>query len=82
MNMPLYTIKDDLTGYGVPFATDNDGTAMRYFNQAFNADNSIYSQNPEHFNLYFVGNFDNQSGEIDCDKPRYVCSALDFRKDK
>ena len=52
MVMPLYSIKDDLTGYSVPFATDNDGTAMRYFNQAFMQPNSIYSINPSHFNLY------------------------------
>lgn len=81
MKFPLYSIKDDLIGYGVPFAADNDAVAMRYFKQACSAPESIYAQNKSQFNLYAIGLFNNESGEIFSEQTRYVCSALDFEKE-
>lgn len=77
----MYSIKDDLIGYGVPFATDNDAVAMRYFNQAVIQPNSIYSLNKSQFNLYRIGTFDTESGRFEPSDPCYVCSALDFDKE-
>ena len=82
MKTNMYSIKDDLIGYGVPFATDNDAVAMSYFHSAVVQENSIYSLNKSHFNLYKVGTFDTESGNFDPIDPAYVCSALDFDKEK
>ena len=82
MVFPLYSIRDSLVGYGVPFCADNDAVAMRYFNQAISQPNSIYQMNKNQFDLYCVGEYDNQSGEIDSKAPRFICSATDFGNDK
>lgn len=81
MKTSLYSIKDDLVGFGVPFACDNDAVAMRYFHQAMVQPNSIYSLNKSQFNLYRVGTFDTESGSLIDNDSFYVCSALDFDKE-
>lgn len=80
MVYPLYSIKDDLTGYSIPFASDNDATGMRGFNEYISM-NKMMSQNRNQFNLYHVGEFDTESGELHGSTPRYICSALDFDKE-
>lgn len=81
MVYPLFSVKDDLTGYGIPFASDNDATAMRAFNQFIEQPNSLMGMNKSQFNLYHVGEFDTESGTIVGFTTRYVCSALDFDKE-
>ena len=80
MIYPLFSIKDDLTGYGIPFASDNDATGMRAFYEYVSM-NKLMSQNKSQFNLYHVGEFDTESGFISGSTPRYICSALDFDKE-
>lgn len=82
MLMPLYAIKDSLTGFGVPFSADNDPVAIRYFGQAVKSPNSMYFNNAKDFDLYFVGNFDNKSCVFSDFESRYICSAVDFLEDK
>lgn len=81
MKYPLFSIKDDLIGFGTPFAADNDAVASRFFNQAINQPNSIYQLNKSQFNLYYVGTFDSANCEIVDNDVRYICSALDFDKE-
>lgn len=81
MIYPLYSIRDSLVGYGIPFSCDNDAVAMRYFNQACSQPNSIYALNRNNFDLYSIGTFDTASGEIESAVPRYVCSANDLDKE-
>lgn len=79
MLYPIYSIKDDLIGYGVPFSADNDAVAMRFFHQAIVQPNSIYGLNKSQFNLYKLGDFDTSSGEVVPCSPTYICSANDFK---
>jgi len=81
MRYPLYSIKDDLIGFGVPFVGDNDPVAVRYFGQAVSQEGSVYSLNKSNFSLYKVGEFDTDSGEVFPSDRVYVCSALDFKED-
>lgn len=81
MKYPLFSIKDDLIGFGTPFAADNDAVASRFFNQAISQPNSIYQLNKSQFNLYYVGIFDSETCEITDNNFRYICSALDFDKE-
>lgn len=81
MRYPLFSIRDSLVGFGIPFSADNDAVAMRYFDQAIQQPNSIYSLNKNNFDLYSVGFFDTESGEIEPVQPKYICSANDFTKE-
>jgi len=38
------------------------------------------AEHPEDFNLYFIGTFDEESGELDSVKPLHLASALDGKK--
>lgn len=78
MVYPIYSIRDSLVGYGIPFPCDNDAVAMRHFDSIVKTPGSIYELNKNQFDLYCLGEFDTKSGEIKSDVPRYVCNANDF----
>ena len=81
MKYNVYSLKDELSGYGMPTLHDNDGMARRALKLAFDADNSILAANPADYTLYKIGVFDTDSGYIEsCDVHR-VCSCSDFRKE-
>lgn len=62
----LYCIRDELVGYGNPFAApDNDALVIRDFKTAVKApEPNACNQHPEDVVLYRVGTFDDQSGAL------------------
>lgn len=62
-----YAIKDNLAeAYMTPVLFDNDNLAIRWFTGVVNSkeQNEVIYNNPEDFELWKLGEFDNQSGTI------------------
>lgn len=62
-----YAIKDNLAeAYMTPVLFDNDNLAIRWFTGVVNSkeQNEVIYNNPEDFELWKLGEFDNQTGTI------------------
>lgn len=71
MKNRMYTIKDRLGVFKYPFAHHNDDCAIRDFVTLCrdNSKQTIISQYPEDFTLYYIGDFDDESAEINVMDP-------------
>lgn len=77
----MYAVRD--TGarlYGNPFFSVRDEVAVRDFSQAVNDPQSAMYHAPEDFALYWLGSFDDESGDFVCAEPKRLCLALSVRK--
>ena len=81
MIFPMYAVRDSLIGFSMPVIRDNDAVASRAFEFDCNRDDSPYRSHPEHFQLYYIGDYDTDNGDIDPAVARLVCSASDFVKE-
>ncbi|QCS36633.1 nonstructural protein [Capybara microvirus Cap3_SP_546] len=59
----LYSIQDNLTGFGEPFVCENDSVAMRIVRQAANESSSLYFS-PDDFKLWKIGTYDTKNGSL------------------
>jgi hypothetical protein len=61
----LYSIRDELVGFGKPFALPSDEVAVREYKKAVKADspNDVNTNIPDSV-LFCLATFDDQSGEI------------------
>lgn len=75
MLVNLYSIRDRKAGFLVPTHDINDETAQRNFAYAIQRADSMYLAFPDDYDLYYVGQYDTDSGEIAGCIPRHVCSA-------
>lgn len=66
MKQNLYTVKDHLYKFGDPFLCPTDDLAVRYFSRLVNGDkrSDNLAFKPADFDLFLVGEFDTESGEI------------------
>ena len=78
MKKNFYAILDVYNGYGMPIIQDNDGTAMRNFQNACCDKSSVYATHSADFSLWCVGAYDSDSGELIPEPARKICSAYDF----
>lgn len=81
MKFPVYAIRDSLIGFSMPVIRDNDSVAARSFEFDILRDDSPYKNHPEHFQLFNIGDYDTDDGNILGCPPRMVCSAIDFVKE-
>ena len=64
MMLGLYSIRDIHTGY-LSITTDiNDNSALRNFEHALEQQNTLYYTHPSDYDLYRVGTYDTETGEI------------------
>lgn len=71
----------DLKGkaYMQPFFSGTAGCAMRAFGDAVKDGKSPISAHPEDYQLFELGNFDDNSGVVVAVSPvKVLCSALDY----
>ena len=82
MLISIYAVHDiKADAFGSPIHQVNDEVAVRCLAAVARDKESSIGQNPEDFNLYCLGSFDNASGAIGgLDKPRLVCTALSVSK--
>ncbi len=67
MIVNMYSVRDNLTGYGYPFVQPNDDAALRNFKFLLTRESgSEFSVKPDDYSLYRVCRFDTDTGSI-CD---------------
>lgn len=68
MIFPIYSIKDSKVGFTPPTVDQNDGSAIRNFAYAIN-NGGIMNYSPNDFDLYKIGEFNDESGIVNSFKP-------------
>ncbi len=64
MKYGVYSIRDLKTGFLPPTVDLNDGSAIRNFEHACRAEESLFFSHPDDYVLFRVGTFDTDSGRI------------------
>jgi hypothetical protein len=65
MRLFMYAIFDSCSGvYDRPFCANADASAIRSFGDAAGSAESVIGMHPEHFSLYRIGLFDDNTSEI------------------
>lgn len=79
----LYSIKDSKVGYGQPFISHSDATAIRELHSAVNSPRgtTMIAECPEDFSLYALGSFNTDTGEL-ISKCEFICNAPLRNEDK
>jgi len=77
MKQEIYSIRDaKADNYGTPFFMNNEGLALRAFNDLAQDESSTVHNHPEDFSLYHIGIFDSESGEVKAtETPKFVANA-------
>lgn len=67
MIVNMYSVRDNLTGYGYPFVQPNDEAALRNFRYLLTRESgSEFSVKPDDYSLFRVASFDTDTGAF-CD---------------
>lgn len=78
MILNLYSVRDDLVGFGAPFLAQSDAVAMRMFKGSAQASEpNVVNTYPENKSLWIVGSFDDQTGKVEEFKSDLLCRAVD-----
>lgn len=82
MLVKWYSIYDDAAkAFMQPFPSSADGLATRMFANLVNDGKSQVSQSPADFTLFFLTDFDDQTGKFQqVDRPVVVCTALSVKR--
>lgn len=77
----IFVVFDKATGvYSQPMFTPHKGGMLRSFSDEVGNPESPYSKHPEHFSLFYIGEFDDCSGGLSpLAQPEFVCSATEFK---
>jgi hypothetical protein len=78
MKLKIYSIRDAKTEYfSAPFFNHTHGEAERNFKKACDDKNSNLNQFPEDYDLYCLGDYDDNSGQITpLDTPQHITKAV------
>lgn len=78
MKVKLYAVKDNLVGFLFPFGMQNDAMAKRLFISSAQAEapNAVNTY-PENKELWYLGEFDDQTGEVVSDV-KYLDTAMPY----
>lgn len=82
MRYPICCMRDQLTGFMNPFVAANIEVAQRDFKILINDDKQSLHYNPQHFDLYKVGEFDTDTGKIEPIEPELVLTGLSVLEQK
>jgi len=78
MLLKIYSIRDTKGEiYNTPFYQRTHGEAERNFKTVASDSKSTISQFPEDYDLYYLGEYDDQTGKIkSLDKPQHITKAI------
>lgn len=78
MQLKIFSIRDSKGEiYGQPFFQKTAGEAERNFKTLVNDNSSTVHKYPEDFDLYYLGEYDDQTGKIkSLDTPSHICKAV------
>lgn len=74
----IYSIRDAAAEYYMQLILQKtEGEAIRTFTTLVRDQNTSIAQNPEHYDLYYLGEFDDCEGKITTlDTPRHIMKAV------
>lgn len=80
MLMKAYTIRDSKAEtYGLPFFQATHGMAERSFRELVNDPQSKVNKFPEDFDLYYIGEYDDQTGKFEAlETPEHQLKAVNI----
>lgn len=62
--MKIYSIKDNKIGFSQVFVAPNNAAAIRMFGDTCRDKSTMFGSHPEDFDLYSVGEMDDNTGTI------------------
>jgi len=78
MKVQLYAIFDTCSGiYEKPFFHNADDAVKREFQDVVNEKDHAINKHPEHYSLWRLGNFDNNTGKVIDEKNECLWTALE-----
>lgn len=83
MKLNIYSIFDDTAkAYMQPFFLHNHSLAVRAFTDQVNSENnnSPLALHPEQFTLYHVGEFDDQTGNLELREHQSLGKGISYKK--
>lgn len=82
MILKIFSIRDAKTEvYNAPFYQKTMGEAERNFHTTVNDSKTTISQYPEDYDLYYLGEYDDNTGQFKAlDTPQHVMKAVDVTK--
>ncbi len=73
------SVYDDKAGvFAPPFFFANKPLAIRFFGEIVVDKQSVIAKHPADFKLFYIGVFNEQSGELSGVKPEFLCLASDL----
>ena len=84
MKLNIYSIYDDTAkAYMQPFFLHNHGLAVRAFTDQVNSESTNpLSNHPEQFTLYYVGEFDDQTGNLNLKEHQSLGKGISYKDQK
>lgn len=80
MKMPVVSVRDSaVNAYMRPFAVPAIGAAVRSFQDEVQRSDSDLNKHPEDYELFEIGQFDDETGLIIASSPRSLARAVDFK---
>lgn len=72
MIYPIFCMKDELVGFMTPTLDQNEASALRNFRHAIASTDGVLHTHPDNFSLWFLGTFNNETGELLPDSPQLL----------
>lgn len=79
MKLGLYSIRDLKSNFAPPITISNNEVAKRWFGTRVNEDITMKFE-PSDFDLYKVGEFDTETGEVMPIQKELLCNGKEFEK--
>lgn len=77
MKYPVYSMRDLKAGFGIPEISANDATAKRTFSYRINQIGTEVAFSPADYQLFRIGEFDLDKGELIPAMPVLVAEGVD-----
>lgn len=75
MKYPIYSYRDTKVGFMPPQCDQTEQAAVRGFGFAVNGNNGIMNYSPADFDLYKLGEFDTETGNIEAIMPQFIVNG-------
>lgn len=81
MILKAFSIRDSKADvFNTPFFQKTHGEAERSFKQLIQDDKSMLSKYPEDYDLYFIGEYDDNTGKlVTLDTPQHLVKAMQLK---
>lgn len=81
MKTIMYAFRDTKIGFMQPFLQQNEAVALRTLKMAVNDENSQIRAMADDIQLYQIGTYDDETGEVKADL-KFVANAIDKKEMK